>query len=59
MQQSIQRPRAVGIIYGADGAPKISPEWVQALHPDHREWVNNDMAEHGYRLNAAGMAEKV
>lgn len=46
------RAMAVGIVYGPDGAPKISADFLAALPGVHRTWVENDLQQHGWRLNA-------
>lgn len=44
------RASAVGVVYSHDGWPRISPEWVKALTPNQREWVDADLASNGFRL---------
>ncbi len=52
-------PRGVGIVYAADGTPRISADWVNNLSAEHRKWAEQDLRAHGYQLTADGEVQKL
>lgn len=44
------KKRGVGVVYGADGRPRISPDWAAGLTLEQRAWVDKDLASRGYRI---------
>lgn len=53
------RASAVGIVYSADGWPRISPEWVKALNPSQVIWVENELRSKGFRLTPDFQLEEI
>jgi len=50
---------SVGIVYSADGSPRVSPEFITHLTAEQRAFVVKDMAEHGYTLKDDNTVEKL
>lgn len=53
------RKQGVGIVYAADGSPRISPDWVAHLTPEQRQWADQELAARGYRINESNEAERI
>lgn len=45
------RKKAFGIVYAADGSPKIEEDWVVNLPPHIRTHVDNELLGKGYKIN--------
>ncbi len=50
---------AVSLVYGPDGVPLISPDFIAHLTPDQRVWVQEHLAQNGYTLTAENTVEKL
>lgn len=53
------RPLAVGVVYAADGTPRIEQDFVDNLHPKVRELVKADLERHGWRLTDQNTVERL
>lgn len=45
-----QVKRSVGIVYSKDGWPRIEADWVKHLTPVERQWIDDQLAERGFRI---------
>jgi hypothetical protein len=53
------KPFAIGVVYGADGAPKMDEDFVKNLSPAHRALVDTEINKRGYSLDESGKARKL
>jgi hypothetical protein len=53
------KARGVGIVYGADGRPKITRDWLDNLSPEQRAAVDKDLLANGWRVNENYSIDKV
>ena len=51
------KPRAVAIVWKANGRPAIEDEWVKGLTPYERDMVERALAARGFRLNGFQVEE--
>lgn len=45
------KTRGVGIVYDANGAPKITEDWLAHLGAEDRRAADIDLAAHGWKIN--------
>lgn len=45
-----RRARGVGIVYGKDGKPKITRDWLDNLSPEDRRAADINLAAHGWKV---------
>jgi hypothetical protein len=53
------KARGVGIVYGADGRPRITRDWLDNLSPEQRAAVDKDLLANGWRVNENYSIDKV
>ncbi len=51
--------RGVGIVYGADGRPKITADWLNGLSAPERQAVDANLLAHGWRIGPNNVVERV
>lgn len=53
------KARGVGIVYGADGRPRITRDWLDNLNPEQRAAADKDLLANGWRVNENYSIDKV
>lgn len=51
--------RGVGIVFGADGWPRISPEWARGLDSAQRKALDAELERRGFRMGDAFSIEEI
>lgn len=51
--------RGVGVVYAADGWPRVSAEWVRGLDSVQRKALDAELERRGFRMNSDFNLEEI